>query len=243
MKEIPLLFSTLMVQALLDKRKTQTRRIMKQQIKDCDHSRYKDAEWKDQPTQWSEAALKIGRAYCSLCGNGTEYSNDFGGIKCPYGVPGDLLYVRENWFPAAINGNKVMVGYYDKDPGNTVEFETNRAGFYNRQLVKGRMIPSIHMPKEAARIWLRKTATKVERVCDISEEDAIAEGVERNRDGSWHDYLEPNRLWQDTAKASFQSLWIKINGAETWNNWVWVNTFDVLSTTGKPELITENVIL
>lgn len=242
MKEIPLLYSTPMIQALLAGRKTMTRRIMKPQIKDCDHSRFTEAEWKDKPTQWSEAALKVGRAYCGMCGNGIEYSKDNGGIKCPYGVPGDLLYAREMWFPAAINGDRVMVGYHEKDPDVTIEITTDRVEYYWRQLNKGRLIPSIHMPKEAARIWLQKTATKVERACDISEEDAIAEGVEQNRDGSWHDYLEPNRLCQDTAKASFQSLWFKINGAETWNSWVWANAFRVLSTTGKPKEIKEVII-
>lgn len=228
MKEIPILFSTPMIQALLDKRKSQTRRIVKPAVGWDNNWQVKriNEEHKDGIDRYEMRA-------------GTQYGLPY--FKCPYGQPGDLLYVRETWFPAAINGNRVIVGYHDKDPDHTYEFTTDKVDFYWKQMNKGRMIPSIHMPKEAARIWLKKTATRVERACDISEADAITEGVQQNRDGSWHDYLEPNRLCQDTAKASFQSLWFKINGPHTWTDWVWVNSFEILSTTGKPSLLTEKI--
>jgi hypothetical protein len=264
MKEIPILFSTPMVQAILYDRKSQTRRVMKQQINDCDHSRYKEAEWRDKPTEWSEAALKIGRVYCALCGNGTEYSNDFGGIKCPYGKSGDLLWVRETWFPAAINADKVLIGYYDKDPANTIEIISDKTAFYWKQLNKGRMIPSIHMPKEAARIWLQVTDIRVDRLQDISEEDAREEGVQpahcdSNENcpsslckekcsaiGDWWNYLEPDGegFPAYSAKESFETLWQSINGVESWaaNPWVWVVSFEILSTTGKPIVIEEKAI-
>lgn len=233
MKEIPMLFSTPMVSAILDKRKAQTRRLVKWP---------KVPEWHDWDYEPDTVERRANGPWWPVF-NHKGFNKDISGpVKCPYGQLGDLLYVRETWFPAAINGNRVVVGYHDKDPDHTHEFTTDKVDFYWKQLNKGRMIPSIHMPKEAARIWLQKTATKVERACDISEADAIAEGVEQNRDGSWHDYLEPNRLCQDTAKASFQSLWCKINGTETWNSWVWANSFDVLSTTGKPSLLTEKII-
>lgn len=215
MKEIPTLFSTPMVQATLAGMKTMTRRIIKTALDDRG-LRFTN-RWED----W----------------HGKE-------VNCRYGSGGDLLYVRETWFPAAINGNKVLVGYHDKDPDHTHEFTTEKIDFYWKQLDKARMIPSIHMPKEAARIWLEVADIRVERLQDISEEDAKAEGVEMNRDGSWHDYLEPDRLCQDSAKASFQSLWMKINGPESWdaNPWVWCVSYKVLSTTGKPELKTSHSI-
>lgn len=239
MKEIPILYNTPMVQALLGKRKTQTRRIMKPQIKDCDHSRYTEAEWKDKPTEWSEASLKIGRAYCGMCGNGVEYSKDYGGIKCPYGQPGDLLYVRETWFPAAITGNEVMVGYHGQDPTHTHEFTTDNIDFYWKQMDKGHMIPSIHMPKEAARIWLQVESIRVERLQDISEEDAQAEGVkttETQLGESYFDYTTGYFNGLLSAKDSFRTLWKSINGPESWqaNPWVWCISFKVLSTTGHP---------
>lgn len=256
MKEIPILFSTPMVQAILDGRKTMTRRIMKQQIKDCDHSRFAEAEWKDKPTEWSEAALKAGRAYCGMCGNGVEYSKDYGGINCPYGKPGDLLYVRENWFPVAINGSKVMVGYYDKSPDHTIEFTTDRIGFYSRQMAKGRIIPSIHMPKEAARTWLQVTGIKIERLQDITEEDAKAEGVTvtpgQVASNEIHRHVLKDRIPAGDHQLAFANLWREIHftsiqdqlsGKDGWNEnpWVWVVSFKVLSTTGKPSLLTENV--
>src|SRR5690349_12457549 len=96
-KERPILFSTPMVKAILEGRKTQTRRVMKPQLKDCDHSQYIEAAWKDQPLTFSETAVKYGRGYCKYCGNGTGYENDFEGIKCPYGKVGDILWVRETF--------------------------------------------------------------------------------------------------------------------------------------------------
>lgn len=247
MKELPILFSTEMVQAILAGRKTITRRIMKPQIQPCNHTIYEEAEWKDEPTRWSKLAMEKGFAYCELCGNGTDYSNDFGGLRCPYGKPGDLLWVRETWFPAAINGDKVLVGYHDKDPDTTREFTTEKIDFYWKQMDKARMIPSIHMPKEAARIWLEVADIHIERLQEISEEDAKAEGVDSRQTElgiSYFDYETGFNNGLFTAKRSFQSLWSKINGAESWNAnlWVWVISFKVLSTTGKPELKTASAI-
>lgn len=253
MKEIPMLFSTPMIQALLAGRKTMTRRIMKPQIKDCDHSRFTEAEWKDKPTEWSEAALKVGRAYCGMCGNGVEYSKDFGGIKCPYGVLGDLLWARETWAPylrgTDENGFIELIKY--KADGAEISFKHVKdyaeLGWHNR--------PGIHMNKEYARIWLQKTATKIERACDISREDAIAEGLACiTKDGGRtykygipdldgypgnDDHGWPWKEWEVDPIEAFKKLWCKINGIETWNSWVWVNSFNVLSATGKPSLLTE----
>lgn len=250
MKEIPMLFSTPMVAALLDKRKTQTRRIMKPQIKNCDHSRFSEAEWKDKPTEWSEAALKTGRAYCGMCGNGVEYSKDYGGIKCPYGQPGDLLYVRETFkVEQAVSHGESILGVRYKAGSNWVQNNSKEIfEIYHRGAESWR--PSIHMPKIAVRIWLQKAATKVERACDISREDAIAEGLACiSKDGGrtykygipdldglpgtdnigwpWHE-------WEVDPIEAFKKLWCKINGIETWNDWVWVNEFEIISTTGHP---------
>lgn len=239
-----MLFSTPMVQALLDKRKTQTRRIMKPQIKDCDHSRFTEAEWKDQPIQWSEAALKAGRAYCGVCGNGIEHSKDYSGIKCPYGVPDDLIWVRETWgvgsrpdpFVGSVDGFEYKADEMFIDEVESLPIYPCEAFDFGNYDKKG-WRPSIHMPKIAARIWLQVTSVKVERLQDITEEDAQAEGVEKLGEGAfpWKHYASNTARCAD-AKTSFDSLWREINGDESWeaNHWVWCVSFKVLSTTGHP---------
>lgn len=205
-----MLFSTPMVQAILDGRKTQTRRVLKPQVRACSHQDYTEAEWKNSPTEWT---VKEGYAYCGLCGNGIEYSKNFSGIKCPYGQPGDRIWVREKWKP-----NDILMGwpYHYYAANDTFTHPDNE-----------KWKPPIFMPKAAARIWLEVVDVRVERLQDINENDAVSEGVEQNPDGSWRDYIAPARLWQDAAKPSFQSLWQFINGVESWeaNPWVWVVEF------------------
>ena len=224
-KEIPILFNTSMVEAILAGRKSQTRRIIKPQPDDDglhDHDRFPMSLESDLSGWWGTVEE-------------TGESKEF---RCPYGYGGapflknDLLWVRETW---------VNVGHNNCQDGredfNTVVYKASENGReWEKNMDGWRWKPNIFLKKDDARIWLEKTKTKVQRLYDISEEDAIAEGVEQNIDGSWHDYLEPRRLWQDSAKASFQSLWIKINGEKSWdaNPWLWVNHFTVLSTTGRP---------
>lgn len=249
MKQIPILFSTAMVQALLEGRKTQTRRVMKPQIKDCDHSRHIEADWKDKPIQWSEAAFKIGRAYCGCCGNGVEYSNDFGGIKCPYGKPGDVLWVRET-FRKYCKVDEYGYTRYDQE---VIEFAADNPPMINECDGDGCTMfkkdgtekfipwkPSIFLPKEAARIWLQVMGVKVERLQDITEDDAIAEGGKTHQTElgpSYYDYETGYCNGLFDAKDSFRTLWKSINGADSWaaNPWVWAISFKVLSTTGKPK--------
>lgn len=187
MKEHPIIFSTPMVKAILEGRKTQTRRIVKTLH---EHKYYID--------------------------------------KSPYGQPGDLLWIRER-FETETDGK---VKFY---AGN-IEVENNKS--YER-LTKWK--PSIHMPKAAARIWLKITSVKVERLQDISDEDAIAEGVEFYNDRGiivYRSYkAHPPYYWSiATAHKSFETLWQSINGNESWdaNPWVWVISFEVISKTGKP---------
>ena len=131
--------------------------------------------------------------------------------KCPYGVPGDTLWLRETWFQSE---DSSMVHYRadNDDPYVT------------------RWRPSIHMPRWASRITLEVTGVRVERLCAISEADAAAEGVTQCGDGGWHaedtgrDGSSP--CW-DTASGSYRLLWESINGPGSWaaNPWVWVVSF------------------
>lgn len=237
MKEIPILFSTPMVQAILEGKKTQTRRIAAVPV--GDHHGIDIMDWHLSKHPYQENGKWLYDVQSDVDDHDTFE------LKPKYGQPGDLLWVRESWFPAAINGNEVIVGYRGQDPTHTNEFKTDNIAFYWKQMDKGRMIPSIHMPKEATRIWLQVTDIRVERLRDITEEDAQAEGVEKIDDivFCWRHYAGQYAGCSD-AKTSFQSLWQSLNDDESWNinPFVWVISFKVLSTTGKPSLITEKTI-
>jgi hypothetical protein len=191
-KEIPILFSTPMVQAILAGRKTMTRRLAGDYVDE-----YAIAEMiTDAVVADPDAVDIVEKQLKGVCVN---FDDGEWIIKSRW-QPGDLLWVREAWKP------------------------------------------SIHMPKNAARIWLEVTDVKVERLHDISEEDAKAEGVGAGfqMNAGWPDYLHIQNgvcsVTQDTASVSFGTLWEFINGKESWeaNPWVWVVSFKVLSTTGKP---------
>jgi len=242
MKETPILFSTPMVQAILDGRKTQTRRIIKQAIG-------WDAIWKVVPV--GEEHISSKPQFEIRCGSRYHLPT----FCCPYGQPGDVLWVRERFCKDFLN----RYWYYQ-------QFDFSRKYHYVHDSTINEEIqfkatafkPSIHMPKAAARIWLQIESIGVERVHQISEEDAKAEGVNTypHKNSKWYNcYLcetgighrgdshvcGPYGEWR-TAIESFHSLWESINGPESWeaNPYVWVVKFKVLSTTGKPtHLITQ----
>ncbi len=209
MKFIPILFSTPMVQAILEGRKIQTRRVIKQ---------------KDQPH------LK----YDNSC---IDYSNGFGWVvkhqieedpdryeitqnfKCPYGQVGDILWVRESFTKLA------SAIIYKADQSYELYLEA-------------KWKPSIHMLKSACRIFLKIKSIRVERLQDISEEDAKAEGVKYVIDPyigyCGLDYIHGGYNLMTTPYKGFRSLWKKINGEQSWddNPWVWVIEFERIE---KPE--------
>lgn len=117
---------------------------------------------------------------------------------CPYGNIGDLLYVRETW--ALVNG----CDYFYK-----AGFKPNVV-FQNVGELKWK--PSIHMPKDAARIWLEITGVRVEALQNISSRDAVLEGMPENG---------------QPFVGQFKNLWCKINGVGSWdqNPFVWIVEF------------------
>ncbi len=127
--------------------------------------------------------------------------------NCPYGQPGDRLWVRESFCDARSAGAGCVLYRASGD----------RAC---------RWKPSIHMPRSASRILLEITAVRVERLNDISEADAKAEGLMRVSDG----FRGADGLpWYANPVASYRSLWESINGAGSWaaNPWVWVIEFNL----------------
>lgn len=211
-KELPILFSTDMVQAILQGRKTVTRRVLKVPMEQWE-GKYRFPVPKGLDSD-------AGFAWCT----NPAHSNLLL-MHCPCGEPGDVLWVREGFI---------------SNPHSELEkhYYSYKADYPKQQSIRWK--PSIHMPKEAARIWLRVKDIRVERLQDITDSDAIAEGIEiEHDDGPLSDSLYKSYtggLPVDTAKKSFCTLWWQINGRDSWmaNPWVWVITFTVLSTTGYP---------
>ena len=165
MKETGLMFKAPLVRAILEGRKTQTRRVAPKQS------------------------------------------------GCPYGAQGDRIYVRETFSQHPEWGQLAF-------RADGEEFEDADGWLW-----EPKWIPSIHMPKDLARIWLEITGVRLERLQDISEADCIAEGSDRtntNRDSIYY------------ARERFKQLWESTGGDWDANPWVWAIDFKVLSTTGRP---------
>lgn len=201
MKERPILFSGPMVRAILDGRKTQTRRMMKHQppVRSLGFSR-----------------SKVVHEF-SICGRDH---------RCPYGKPGDRLWVRETWQALADFGHGHRIATKEDIAAGNASFRyraTDETGWIPPLAWR----PSIHMPRWASRITLEIVNVRVERLQDISEGDSEAEGT-----ATW---IETRRqldqvkgvLSETYYRDQFRELWQSINGPESWNAnpWVWVVEF------------------
>ena len=194
MKEHPIIFSGPMVRAILEDRKTQTRRVIKPQPEIVDKEpRYRKNTW----ALWSD---KIPKYKGGLI------------VSCPYGKPGDLLYVKETWRPIASSEQLL----YRADIYNVMAWDEF-----------GKWHPSIHMPRWASRITLEITDVRVERVQEISEENAIAEGMQGDIYGE--DMGISPRVDSHSVRINFMDLWDSINLKRGYgwdvNPWVWVLGF------------------
>lgn len=208
----PILFSTPMVQAILEGEKMMTRR-----LKGLEEINANPQLWQIHHSVWKSTEGNMGVLFQIQSG---KSENRCCLAKMPY-IKGDILWVRETWNHWGATEYPFVYKATDlKSCGHTWK-------------------PSIHMPYEAARIFLKVTDVRVERLQDISEEDAIAEGVENYDDGYFKWYGKPPKGYAvASAKGainSFYSLWISINGEQSWNDnpWVWVYTFE---KTEKPKL-------
>lgn len=192
MKERPILFSGPMVRALLAGTKTQTRRILKLKWGF-------DLEERDDGTLWPWAE----HPDC----------DDDVWMPCPQGEIGDRLWVREAWAP---NSGSAGGFLYRADHGSASSYHRIdlKTGVWTHATSRWR--PSIHMSRAASRITLEITGVRVERLQDISDPDALAEGCSHN------DMLHGDRL-----ASVYARLWEKINGPGSWakNPYVWVVEF------------------
>lgn len=264
MTQHPILFSSPMVQAILAGRKMQTRRILK--LKHLNPSEVASIHpdgsgkgwiaWQPKPVSAEETAR--------------HYPGEVG-FKCPYGSAGSNLYVREEhyrygkwildgktkkskqkWkFLPIKNMSMKIVGldpdtiYYNDAPPDVYRKSRDKQHPGTSQWYK-RL--ARFMPKSAARIFLQVESVRVERLQDITEEDAKAEGLAciTKDDGRTWKYGIPDKdglpgkdntgwpwqNWNISPVEAFKSLWQSINGPDSWaaNPWVWVVGFKVIST-------------
>lgn len=162
------------------------------------------------------------------------FLEDLREVSGPYGKPGDRLWVREAWR-----------GYETDDAlppreirrHTPVYFEATKSFFLGYQFKTGKLRPGMFMPRWASRITLEVTGVRVERLQEIGENDAMAEGVERVVVGDgWRRYCDTALELAgvtpcETARCSYESLWESINGPGSWaaNPWVWVVEFKRLT--------------
>jgi len=226
MTERPILFNGAMVRAILEGRKTQTRRVVNPQPTiDC-----------------------MG----NFCWNGSNYGQDGKGphiraiaspipssktkrVLCPFGRTGDRLWVREtwNWFdPAEIPENRrgARAPFTGCQGPREIPWVASYAADGNLEHAHlGRAIwrPSIHMPRWASRITLEITGVRVERLQDISESDAVAEGVDHILAAEAVGKAPSRANVLPAAIHGYAHLWESINGTGSWeaNPWVWVVEF------------------
>ncbi|MEZ7000510.1 hypothetical protein [Klebsiella variicola] len=234
MKERGMIFNGEMVRAILDGRKTQTRREVKLNLDiACLATTY---DWAtslaanhyqgltEEQIQQKAESLR-GVIHPVILGNGQMVS-----IICPHGKPGDRIWVREA-FRVHSRATDVATLIYKASERNSWTEQTHRVpvAVCNKPATPEKWTPSLHMPRWASRILLEITDVRVERLNTISEKDATAEGVPPA--GSLlPDYpgtfLTPKGDFA-TAKVAFQRLWESIYGEESWkaNGWVWVISF------------------
>lgn len=215
MTDRPIIFSVPMVRALLDGRKTQTRRLLKLAGRIPEYIGPKGCM--DDPTCWGWENSDGG--YITVEGDDKDHPpgwrngwRDWSGAF----APGDRLYVREAY---RCNGwaTDLATIFYRASVGDgyTAMCEQYPVAGKKALTVDGKWRPSIHMPRWASRLTLTVTEVRVQRLQEISEADAVAEGV--------------SDKWSDSRRYGFSALWDSLHGPEAWdaNPWVVAVSFDV----------------
>ncbi len=225
MRERPILFSGEMVRSILDGRKTVTRRVIKRlagfgPITDFQISTTKgyDFEFRNKRKLWN--SVLRGRVVGA----------------CPYGQPGDRLWVRETFChlydmdtPPYFDESRAKTYYAATDETPTLMDGDGFTVYRKDGAERSPWKPSIHMPRKYSRITLEITSVRVERLKEISEEDSRAEGIEWTEGGPLHAHLsfDDGHFNFPNAKKAYRFLWERIKGAGSWdlNPYVWVVGF------------------
>lgn len=200
MKERGMIFNAEMVRAILDGRKTQTRRPIKWK-----QTRFTEMAERDDGSLWP---------WAEDCERGGDIW-----FACPFGVVGDRIWVRET-FRVHSRATDVATLVYRASVRNSWTEQTHRVpvAVCNKPATPEKWTPSIHMPRWASRITLEITDVRVERLRGLSEEDAKSEGIIPSAGG-----VLPG--WE--YRINFRDLWMDIYGTDNWeaNPWVWVIEF------------------
>lgn len=239
MTERPILFSAPMVRAILAGKKTQTRRLVKPQPPaGCEYVMNGAGD------HALCFAAGTARSASPVCVPPTARSADHR-LPCPYGIPGDRLWVREafrSWRDTCYQRDvddehecdehcdqtyvayaaTPREGYRPRPDRARVTYLDESTPLESNRRLLGPWKPSIHMPRWASRLTPSVASVRVERLQEISEEDARAEGVEVLDD-------DGGQPWKDDARTAFRLLWDGLNGKRApWasNPWVWAVTFE-----------------
>ncbi|HEJ6970394.1 TPA: hypothetical protein SMF36_000345 [Serratia marcescens] len=219
MKERPVIFNGEMVRAILDGRKTQTRRVI--------------------ANVGSDNCIPLQKPTKTKDGIYTHVMDAPGHGLCPFGRVGERLWVRETWGVVShdFDENERIIDWVPDRPATAIHEMPFGNGYYSGHAIyaadgeftwgdddghgeRSCWKPSIHMPRWASRITLEITGVRVERLNDISHDDAKAEGCCYGRGGGIPDFAV-------TPADHFPTLWASIYGEESWNAnpWVWVIEF------------------
>ncbi|MDF7681542.1 hypothetical protein PT300_13475 [Enterobacteriaceae bacterium ESL0689] len=198
MTERGMIFNTGMVQAILDGRKTQTRRVIQWK-----RTRFTEIAERDDGSKWP---------WSEDCENCCDYWH-----PCPFGSVGDKIWVRETFNGYWLNEDEIQEIKEGISLASTLC--DYKADYPDKMWPMDGWTPSIHMPRWASRILLEIKDVRVERLKDISEEDARAEGVIP----ATYNITPPEVVY----RVSFSEVWRSIYGDENWqaNPWVWVIKF------------------
>lgn len=201
MKEHPIIFNAEMVRAILEGRKTQTRRVMKPQPSPV-------ADWAHGNPELVSCGFDGTNGYASYTGGA------FKRFRCPYGTPGDQLWVRETW--AILD---------DMPDSRDIVY---RADYPGEKSPEGRWRSPIHMFRWASRITLEVVSVQVERVQDLSTRDCVAEGISQMSNPT-PKYPQGTVIRKDSLRRIFSEVWDSINAkrgekkwlVEPWDLWLW----------------------
>jgi hypothetical protein len=222
MKERPILFSGPMVRAILEGRKTQTRRVVDSRYEITGPNPPNASTFDVSDGEWNENA-RIATVSSWVGAFGLDGRGNFTD-KCPYGKPGDRLWVRETFYSWRC---KVYTSAGMTEGPDQAVYAADGGLLLNGAKWK----PSIHMPRWASRITLEITDVRVERLQEISEADAKAEGCDPWQFGPEQTMTSGERGAVSPYRGGYACLWDEINADRaTWksNPWVWAITFKVV---------------
>jgi len=211
MKERPILFSAPMVRALLAGTKTQTRRLVKSPAKNMQAAGMEVINYRPPGDPWYKDCVWSMRGKNGVWGDYTHA--DFLAL-CPYGAPGGRLWVKETW--------RVSPSSVEEARRDSVHYRAD----VDEPEAPGQWRPSIYMSRRASRITLEITEVRIQRLHEISDDDAVAEGCPARPLPPGGTATVASFDASSPIKA-FERLWRSINGDESWfaNPWVWALTF------------------